>query len=169
MIINHCGIKPLNLTMIQTSENKKRNNASWGSTSQFDQIILILSSTSPNLFIYPAPPPSVSRRFWPWANDAKPSGCFSINIICCGDRREAAMPHSAPITNRRTVKTVAWSSVRILSILRYKRVKSACFLLRAVLTSHGLRGCFHDLLHLLQATVSDEASHISTDWGIELH
>lgn len=78
----------------------------------------------------------MSQRFWPWANNAKPSGCFSINIICCGDRREAAMPHSARIAETCTFKISTWSWPWVLSTLRYKRVKkvrgSACFLWRAV-------------------------------------
>lgn len=73
----------------------RRNNALRGSASHFDQITRFLSSTSSPRFF--SRRESVSQRFWPWANDAKPSGCFSINIICCGDRGEVAMPHGARI------------------------------------------------------------------------
>lgn len=75
---------------------------------------------------------SVSQRFWPWANDAKPSGCFSINIICCGDRGEAAMPRSARIAETCAFKSVRGSLRWVLSTLRYTRIKRvserACFL-----------------------------------------
>lgn len=84
----------------------------------------------------------------------KPPGCFSINIICCGgQRREATMPH------RSSRNVSKWPCG--VEHERFKRVKRVRERALVFLTSHGPRGRYRGLAHLLQAT--DEASHTSGD------
>lgn len=123
-----------NITNLNNNHKRNKNN------DKPVNLVHFLPFTSPHFFSHLE---SGSRGFWFQANNAKPSGCFSINIICdvsrenkqlCASRclkhmchhegspRADAQPRRSVCSRDANTNPVMWCSGALLACLNFSRL-----------------------------------------------